>query len=108
REQAYRAYRAVEDDCSAGRGAAWLAADFLECRGEDAVARGWFERAHRLLDGLPECADHGWLALHEGSFVLGGGDLEAVAVLAALAVRLGRELAVGSSSSGMTPPRMSA
>lgn len=94
RERAYRAYRAAGDACSAGRVAAWLAADFLEFRNEDAVARGWFERAHRLLDGRPDCADQGWLAVHEGSFLLGGGDLDAAVVLAGLAVRLGRKLAV--------------
>ena len=67
REEAYRAYRAEGDRAGAGRVAAWLAADYLEFRGEDAIARGWLERAHRMLDGLPEGADHGWLALHEGS-----------------------------------------
>jgi DNA-binding CsgD family transcriptional regulator len=92
RERAYRAFRAVNDAGGAGRMAAFLAADFLEFRGDDAVASGWLERAHRLLDGAPESADHGWLALHEGSFVLGRGELEGASELAALGVRLGSEL----------------
>jgi hypothetical protein len=50
REAAYRAFRGEGDDASAGRVAAWLASDFREFRGEDAVARGWLVRAHRLLD----------------------------------------------------------
>ena len=49
RESAYRAYRAEGEDAAAGRVAAWLSTDFREFRGEDAVARGWLVRAHRLL-----------------------------------------------------------
>jgi ATP/maltotriose-dependent transcriptional regulator MalT len=95
REAAYRAHRAEGDDASAGRVAAWLASDHREFRGEDAVARGWLRRAHRLLDPLPESADHGWLALNEASFVLNvAGDVEDAARLARLAARLGRELGV--------------
>ncbi|MHB8695594.1 MAG: LuxR C-terminal-related transcriptional regulator, partial [Solirubrobacteraceae bacterium] len=40
RERAYRAYRAADEAGGAGRMAAFLAADFLEFRGEDAVATG--------------------------------------------------------------------
>jgi DNA-binding CsgD family transcriptional regulator len=95
REAAYRAFRAEGDDAAAGRVAAWLSTDFREFRGEDAVARGWLVRAHRLLDPLPESADHGWLALNEGSFALNVElDPAAAARHARFAVRLGRELAV--------------
>jgi ATP/maltotriose-dependent transcriptional regulator MalT len=92
REAAYRAYRAEGDDAAAGRVAAWLSTDFREFRGEDAVARGWLVRAHRLLDPLPESPDHGWLALNEGSFAL-NVDLDpgAAARHARFAARLGRE-----------------
>ena len=59
------------------------------------MARGWLVRAHRLLDPLPESADHGWLALNEGSFALNVElDPEAAARHARLAARLGRELGV--------------
>jgi ATP/maltotriose-dependent transcriptional regulator MalT len=109
RERAYRAFRAAGDPLGAGRVAAWLSADFLEFRGEDAVARGWVERAHRLLDGLPEGEDHGWLALNEGSYVVNvSGDLESAAALAAHGAELGRELgvadleAVGLALEGIT------
>jgi DNA-binding CsgD family transcriptional regulator len=95
REAAYRAFRTEGDAASAGRVAAWLSSDFREFRGEDAVARGWLVRAHRLLDPLPESADHGWLALNEGSFALNVElDPEAAARHARLAARLGRELGV--------------
>ena len=52
REQAFRLYRERGDDRSAARIAAWLASASLEFRGEPAVANGWLQRAHRLLDGL--------------------------------------------------------
>ncbi len=95
RERAYQTYRAAGDLGGAGRVAAWLAADFLEFRGDDAIASGWIERAHRLLDDLPETADHGWLALHEGSFLLNVvGDLDEVKRAARHAARLGRECGV--------------
>ena len=95
REAAYRAFRAEGDDAAAGRVAAWLSSDFREFRGEDAVARGWLVRAHRLLDPLPESADHGWLALNEGSFAL-NVELDPVCAAehARFAARLGRELGV--------------
>src|SRR6185436_8540982 len=95
REAAYRAYRAEGDEGAAGRVAAWLVSDYREFRGEDAVARGWLVRAHRLLDPLPESPDHGWLALNEGSFALNVElDPEAAARHARFAARLGREHAV--------------
>lgn len=70
REQAYRAYRDAGDEGAAARIAAWLAADFREFRAEESVGRGWLARAHNLLDGLPESADHGWVALIDGDFAL--------------------------------------
>jgi DNA-binding NarL/FixJ family response regulator len=95
REAAYRAFRSEGDDAAAGRVAAWLSSDFREFRGEDAVARGWLVRAHRLLDPMPESADHGWLALNEGSFALNVElDPERAAEHARFAARLGRELGV--------------
>ena len=71
RERAYRVYREAGEDRSAARVASWLASDSLEFRGEAAVAGGWLQRAHRLLDDLEPGADHGWLALHEGAIALG-------------------------------------
>ena len=70
RERAYRLYRARGDDAAAGRVASWLAVDFLEFRGEPAVANGWLRRAHRLLDDAERGPGHGWLAIHEASLGL--------------------------------------
>ncbi len=66
RERAYRLYRASDDRRGAARLAVALAEDHLTFRGEPAVARGWLRRAHRLLEGLERCAEHGWLACLEG------------------------------------------
>ena len=70
RERAYRLYRERGDGPSAARVAAWLAADCLEFRGEAAVANGWLQRAHSLLDELEPGPDHGWLAVHEASMLV--------------------------------------
>jgi DNA-binding CsgD family transcriptional regulator len=95
RLRAYRLFRVSDDAAGAGRVATWLAADHREFRGEDAVGRGWLNRAHRLLDPLPECAGHGWLALTDADFALNvDRDLESVIRLAVAAARLGRRLGV--------------
>jgi hypothetical protein len=68
REQAYRLYRERGDAAAAARMAIWLGWDSLALRGEPAVARGWLQRAHRLLEGAGPVPEHGWLALREGEF----------------------------------------
>ena len=109
REQAYRAFRAAGDVCGAARVAAWLSADYREYRGEDAVGRGWLERARRLVEGALECADHGWVALLAGDFALNAeGDVVRAGELASKAAEIGRGLhvsdleAVGLAMEGMT------
>lgn len=93
RERAYRAYRDRGDDGAAARVAAWLAADCLEFRDEPAVASGWLQRARRLLDGVEEGPDHGWLAVHEASFAM-DTDPARARELAVRAVALGRRFGV--------------
>ena len=91
RERAYRLYLQRGEKGSAARIAAWLAADCLMFRGEPAVANGWLERAHSLIDGLEPGIDHGWLAIHEGHMVLAlSEDTGKARRLAAQAVELGR------------------
>ena len=51
RQHAYRLYRERGDAAAAARMAIWLGWDSLAFRGEPAVARGWLQRAHRLLEG---------------------------------------------------------
>ena len=91
RERAYRLYLERGDKASAARIAAWLAADRLMFRGEPAIANGWLQRAHSLIDGLEPGVDHGWLAIHEGHMAIAMDEDTAKARrLAARAVELGR------------------
>jgi ATP/maltotriose-dependent transcriptional regulator MalT len=92
RERAYRLNRERGDAAGAARMAIWLGWDYLAFRGEPAVARGWLQRAHRLLAALEPVPEHGWLAIREGefAFVLEND-------LAATRVWAGRARAIGSS-----------
>src|SRR5881392_3760066 len=91
RERAYSLYLERGDKGSAARIAAWLAADCLLFRGEAAVANGWLQRAHRLIDDLEPGIDHGWLAIHEGHIAVAlNEDTVKARRLAARAVELGR------------------
>ena len=91
RERAYRLYLDRGDKGSAARIAALLAVDHLMFRGEPAVANGWLQRAHSLIDGLEPGVDHGWLAIHEGHIAVSlEEDTVKARRLAARAVELGR------------------
>jgi LuxR family maltose regulon positive regulatory protein len=95
RERAYRIYRERDDDLGAARMAVWLAWDTAAFRGEQAVANGWLQRAHRLLEGRPDAPEHAWLALRSGVFaLLDDEDPEEAEKLASEAVRIGQ--AVGA------------
>ena len=91
RERAYRMYLDRDDKSAAARIAAYLAADNLMFRGEPAVANGWLQRAHSLIDDFDPGVDHGWLAIHEGHIAVSlEEDTAKARQLAARAVELGR------------------
>jgi LuxR family maltose regulon positive regulatory protein len=91
RERAYRLYLDRGDRGPAGRVAAWLAADCLLFRGEPAVANGWLQRAHSLIDELEPGVDHGWLAIHEGHIAVSlDEDTAKARHLATRAIEMGR------------------
>lgn len=69
RRLAYRLYRARGDAAGAARAATGLAMDFV-LEGEEAVARGWMQRARRLLEAREPSAEHGWLAIWEAHMAL--------------------------------------
>ena len=94
REEAYRLYREEGDAAGAARMATWLAADQLDFHGAAAVASGWLQRAHRLLDPLPPGPDHGWLAFHDGYIAHASGDGERARELAVAAAEIGRRFDV--------------
>ena len=53
------------EDVAAARMAVALGNDFLDFRGDAAVANGWFKRARRLLEPLPPSAVHARLSVWE-------------------------------------------
>lgn len=94
RQGAYRLYRQRGAATAAARMATWMAADQLDFHGATAVAQGWLQRAHRLLDPLEVGPDHGWLAFHEGYVADMSGDTEASLEAARFAAELGRRFGV--------------
>ena len=86
---AYRLYREMGEDVAAARMAIALGNDFLDFRGDAAVANGWFKRARRLLESLPPSAEHARLSVWEARLALiGRQDTAAGARLAEEARRL--------------------
>lgn len=91
RLSAYRLFRERGDAQTAARMAIALGNDFLDFRGDAAVANGWFKRARRLLDPLQPCADHARLHVWEARLALiGRQDTAEGARLADEALRLAR------------------
>ena len=76
RERSYTGFSAAGDKLGAARLALTLSWDHMN-RGSFAVSRGWFSNAERLLDGQPEAAEHGYLALSRGvTALLAEGDVD--------------------------------
>jgi len=93
RERAFLAYRPRGDQRSAARIAVWLAWDSDAFRGEEGVAKGWLQRARRLLDGQPDSPEHAFLAARAAVFaLLDDGDPEAAEALALEAIRVGQAI----------------
>jgi ATP/maltotriose-dependent transcriptional regulator MalT len=70
RERAYRLYRRRSDRRGAARAATWLGLDYIDFKGESAVANGWLRRAHRLLEKVPPSAEHAWLSAFDAHHAL--------------------------------------
>ncbi len=66
RERAYQLYLEKGDKQAASRNASALGIDYLELKGEFAVANGWFQRAENLLEGLEPCPELGFIILLKG------------------------------------------
>ena len=63
KERAFAAYRRAGKPVEAADIARWLGFLHGTFHGNFAVASGWIGRAESLLDGVEECAAHGWLIL---------------------------------------------
>ena len=88
---AYRLHRERGNDVAAARMAIALGNDFLDFRGDAAVANGWFKYARRLLKPLPPSADHARLEVWEARLALiGRQDAAEGTRLAEEALRLAR------------------
>ena len=89
---AYRLHRERGNDIAAARMAIALGNDFLDFRGDAAVANGWFKYARRLLKPLPTSADHARLSVWEARLALiGRQDTAEGARLAEESLQLARE-----------------
>jgi DNA-binding CsgD family transcriptional regulator len=90
KERAFAAYRRAGRPVEAAEIARWLAFLHATCHGNFAVASGWMGRAESLLDGVEECAAHGWLMLDRAPFSSDRSEREKVAASAlAIATRFG-------------------
>ena len=65
--------------------ARWLAFLYGAVHGNMAAANGWMARAERLLEGVEESVEHGWLALDRAPWIDDPGERERCA-MAALAI----------------------
>lgn len=70
RERAYSLFRQRGDRRHAASMATWLGLDHYIYRGEVAIANGWLQRAHRLIDAAPPSVEHGWLAIWSAHIAL--------------------------------------
>lgn len=66
RTAAYAGFRRLGQDPPAFRAALWLAREYADALGSEAVSRGWLARAEGLAFRLPEGVERGWMALTRG------------------------------------------
>jgi class 3 adenylate cyclase/predicted negative regulator of RcsB-dependent stress response len=86
-ERAYAAYLGRGEPVRAARVAIALVFEHRS-RAAKSLAAGWHARAVRLLEGQPESAEHGYLALQDASAALFAGELDAAIEKAARAVEI--------------------
>ena len=63
RQKAYEAFIQSGDKRGAARNAGWLFVDYLEFKGEFAIANGWFQRATNLVQDMDDCWELGFITL---------------------------------------------
>jgi ATP/maltotriose-dependent transcriptional regulator MalT len=92
RERAYQLYQQRNDRQSAARIALAMAVDSFDYHGTPAIARGWIDRARRLLKGQEHTPEYGWSMLWQGHWArIVDGDSVAAKRLGAKAAALGRK-----------------
>jgi DNA-binding CsgD family transcriptional regulator len=88
RQRAYAGYAEAGEEIRAAYMAGRLGVEHF-LRGEPAVGAGWLMRAHRHLDGQPDCVELGFLAVVEATVARFGGDLDRAQELATRAEEIG-------------------
>lgn len=90
KERAFAEYRSSDKLVQAANTARWLGFLHGTFHGNFAVASGWMARAGRLLEGVDDCAAHGWLILDRAPFTRDSSEREQCAASAlAIAKRFG-------------------
>jgi DNA-binding CsgD family transcriptional regulator/tetratricopeptide (TPR) repeat protein len=90
KERAFELYQRAGRVAAASDNAMWLAFMYVTYHGNVSVGLGWKERAATVLEGVEECAAHGWLALLQAPFSRDPAEREQLAVSAlAIARRFG-------------------
>ena len=90
KEGAFAGYRGRGQRIEASHVARWLGFMHATYHGNYAVASGWIGRAETLLEGVEECAAHGWLILDRAPFSRSPEERQRVAASAlAIARRFG-------------------
>ena len=87
--RAHQGFLATGENQKAARCAFWLGYTAL-FRGDDAQASGWLARCRRVLDGMAECVEHGYLLLPEGLQAVQTGDAAKAYKVFALAAAIGQ------------------
>jgi len=85
KRRAFAEYRRRGKQVEAAELARWLAFLHVSVHGNTAAANGWMARAESLLEGVEECAAHGWLALDRAPWTDDSDERERHA-MAALAI----------------------
>ena len=91
RERAYAAHLKADDRPRAAAAALALANDYSH-RLQSSMSSGWVSRGERLLAGLPETAEHGYLARARLNAAIGSGDLDTALAWAQQVLDIGERL----------------
>jgi DNA-binding CsgD family transcriptional regulator len=82
KERAFELYKRAGQLAPASETAMWLTFMYVAYHGNFSVGLGWKERAASVLEGVGECAAHGWLALLQAPFSRDPTEREQLAVSA--------------------------
>jgi DNA-binding CsgD family transcriptional regulator len=82
KERAFELQKGAGQMEAASLNAIWLTFMYVTYHGNISVGLGWKERASSVLDGVEECAAHGWVTLLEAPFTRDPVERERLAVSA--------------------------